>query len=77
MQDPSSRATLAHTTMLLVVGAGRVPTAAASPGRPGEVRLMMDVAGPGYGASVVWVGPQEVLAQVITDLGSALDGASS
>jgi len=77
MQDPSSRATLAHSTLLLVVGAGRVPTATASPGRPGEVRLMMDVAGAGYGASVVWVGPQEVLAQVVTDLGAALDGASS
>ena len=44
---------MVHSTLLLVVGAGRVPTATASEGRPGEVRLMMDVAGIGYGASVV------------------------
>jgi hypothetical protein len=74
MQEPSSRATLAHSTLLLVVGAGRTPTASASPGRPGEVRLMMDVAGTGYGASVVWVGPAEVLGQVVADLAAALEG---
>jgi hypothetical protein len=72
MQEPSSRATLAHSTLLLVVGAGRIPTATASAGRPGETRLMMDVAGIGYGASVVLVGPAEVLAGVVADLSTAL-----
>jgi hypothetical protein len=75
MQEPSSRAPLAHATLLLVVGAGRMPLVTTAPGRPGELRLMLDVAGAGYGATVSLTGPREILAKVVEDLGAALLGA--
>ena len=79
MQDPSSRGPLAHTTVLLVCSAGRVPTVAASTARPGETRLELAAIGAGYGASVVLVGPAEILDVVVADLGAALraDGGES
>jgi hypothetical protein len=77
MQGPSSPAPpLVHTSVLLVCAAGRVPTVAATPGRPGEARLQLEAAGAGYGATVVLVGPAEILAQVVTDLGDALQAAT-
>jgi len=72
MQGPSSPAPLAHTTLLLVCSAGRVPTATATIGRPGETRLVMEAAGGGYGASVVLVGPAEILAAVVADMAAAV-----
>lgn len=74
MQGPVSPAPLAHTSLLLVCSAGRTPTATATIGRPGEARLVMEAAGAGYGASVVLVGPAELLAAVVADLGTALEG---
>lgn len=76
MQGPSSAAPLAHTTLLWVVSAGRAPTATATMGRPGEVRMILDATGPGYGATVVLVGPPEILEAVVAGLGAALRGAS-
>jgi hypothetical protein len=72
MQGPSSSAPLAHTTLLLVVSAGRTPTVSASTARPGETRLELAAAGAAYGASVVLVGPAEILGVVVADLGAAL-----
>jgi len=72
MQDPSSRGPLAHTSLLLVCSAGRVPTATATIGRPGETRLVMEAAGPGYGVTVVLVGPAEILEAVVAELGAVL-----
>jgi hypothetical protein len=76
MQASSSPAPLAHTTLLLVCSAGRTPTATATIGRPGEARLVMETAGAGYGASVVLVGPAEILAAVVAQLGAALHGVA-
>jgi len=76
MQAPSLPAPLAHTSLLLVCSAGRTPTATATIGRPGETRLVMEAAGAGYGASVVLVGPSEILAVVVADLGAALRGVA-
>jgi hypothetical protein len=76
MQEPVSRGPLTHTTLLMVCSAGRVPTAMATSGRPGEVRMVMEAAGPGYGASVVLVGPADILAHVVADLSAALQGAA-
>lgn len=76
MQQSSSQPPLAHTSLLLVCSAGRTPQASASIGRPGETRLAMNVEGVGHGATVVLVGPHEILAQVVADLHAALDGAS-
>jgi hypothetical protein len=76
MQGPSSPAPLVHSTLLLVCSAGRTPTATATSGRPGETRLVMEAAGGGYGASVVLVGPSEILAVVVADLGAALRGVA-
>lgn len=69
-------APMAHTSVLLVVSAGRVPTITATAGRPGEVQVVMEVAGGGYGISVVMVGPREILGVVVADLGAALDGVT-
>jgi hypothetical protein len=68
-------APMAHSTVLLVVSAGRTPTVAASTARPGETRLALEVLGAGYGVSVVLVGPPEILGEVVSDLRVALDGA--
>lgn len=76
MQQPSSRASLTHASLLIVVSAGRTPTVSAEPARPGETRLALDVAGLGHGANVAIVGPAEVLAQVVAELGEALDGVT-
>jgi hypothetical protein len=72
MQHASSQAPLAHTSLLLVCAAGRTPTATATTARAGETRLELAVAGVGYGASVVLVGPAEILGVVVADLGAAL-----
>jgi hypothetical protein len=56
---------MAHTTLMMVVSAGRVPVAIATPGRLGETRLAMEALGAGYGASVVLVGPSEVLVELV------------
>jgi hypothetical protein len=65
---------MAHATVLLVCSAGRTPKATATAGRPGETRLGLEIAGVGYGVSVVLVGPTEILGQVVTELRAALDG---
>lgn len=67
---------MAHTTLLLVCSAGRTPTATASIGRPGEARLVLETSGAGYGASVVLVGPAEILTAVVADLHAALRGVT-
>jgi hypothetical protein len=74
MHEPSSRAPMAHTSVLVVVAAGRTPTCSAEPARPGETRLAMDVAGLGHGVNIALVGPAEVLGQVVADLAAALEG---
>ncbi len=56
---------MAHTTLMMVVSAGRVPVAIATPGRLGETRLAMEALGAGCGASVVLVGPSEVLVELL------------
>jgi hypothetical protein len=76
MQEPSSRASLTHASLLIVVSAGRVPTVTAEPGRPGETRLALDVAGLGHGVNVALVGPYEVLVAVVADLHDALLAAA-
>lgn len=76
MQEQVSRGPLSHTTLLWVVGAGRVPVVTATIGRPGEVRLAVEAIGAGYGATVVLVGPAEILAQIVADLGGALEGVT-
>jgi hypothetical protein len=72
-------APLVHATVLLVCSAGRTPTATASTARPGETRLELAAAGGGYGASIVLVGPPEILAVVVEDLAAALraDGGAA
>jgi len=65
---------MAHTSMLIVVAAGRVPVCSAEPARPGETRLALDVAGLGHGVNVALVGPAEVLGQVVAELAAALEG---
>jgi hypothetical protein len=65
---------MAQVHLLLVCSAGRVPTVNASTARPGETRLELAAAGAGYGASVVLVGPPEILATVVTGLAAALEG---
>jgi hypothetical protein len=77
MQQASSDAPLAHSTVLLVCSAGRTPTVEATTARPGETRLALEVAGLGYGATVALVGPREILAVVVAALGAALDGVSA
>jgi hypothetical protein len=78
MRQPSSRAPLAHATILLVCLAGKYrPTVQAQPQDRGEVRLGLDVAGAGYGANVALVGPPAVLAEIVADLAAALEGVSS
>ncbi len=70
----TTAAPMAHTTLLLLCSAGRTPTATASVGRPGEARLVMETSGAGYGASVVLVGPAEILVAVVADLAAVLEG---
>jgi hypothetical protein len=76
MQEPSSRASMTHASLLVVVAAGRTPTVTAERARPGETRLALDVAGLGHGVNVALVGPAEVLGRLVADLGAALEGVA-
>ena len=63
---------MAHATLIMVVSAGRVPVAIATPGRARLDWRWRQALGAGYGARVVLVGPSEVLAAVVDSLDAAL-----
>jgi hypothetical protein len=71
-------APMAHATLMMTVSAIRASRSPSPPrGRPGETRLVWEALGAGYGASVVLVGPSEILAAVVDRLGAALRGVGT